>query len=257
MREILDEAMGQAEDGDDKGQQGARRNMPRRFYSEAVAKAVDGGFAVMLDGRPTRTPGRKPAIVASQALAEAMAAEWAAQGEFIEAATMPVVRLVNSALEGLETGSQLLIDEIVKYAGNDLLLYRAESPRELAAEQERIWDAALVGIAHHLSVSFQPTVGIIHQPQPEATLRRIRMALEGLDGLRLAALVSITGLTGSGLLAVGLLLGLFEPQFAWDAAHLDEDYQARVWGEDAEAIERREGRRAEFDAALIVLAHGG
>lgn len=257
MREILEEAMAHAEDGDDKARQHARRNMPRRFYGEAVAGPVDGGFAVMLDGRPARTPGRKPAIVNSEALAEVMAAEWAAQDEFIDVATMPVVRLVNSALEGIETGSQLLVDEIVKYAGNDLLLYRAESPRELAAEQERVWDAALVGLAHHLSVSFQPTVGILHQPQPEASLRRIRMVLEGLDSVRLAALVSITGLTGSGLLAVGLLLGLFEPQFAWDAAHLDEDYQARVWGEDSEALERRKVRRAEFDAALTVLAKGG
>ena len=35
----------------------------------------------------------------------------------------------------------------------------------------------------------------------------------------------------------------------WDVANLEEDWQAQLWGWEAEAAERREQRRQLFDAA--------
>jgi chaperone required for assembly of F1-ATPase len=254
MREFLEDADKHRDDGYGRAQKHARgEELPKRFYTQTGVGRVDGGFAVLLDGRPTRTPGRVPVVVESEALVRLMADEWAAQGERIDAETMPIVRLVNSALESGEEKTPAFRDEIVKYAGNDLLLYRADAPRELVLAEEAAWDAALVKLARHFGVGFQPTIGILHQRQPEPTLARLADSMASESLLAMTALVSITGLTGSGLLAIGLRQGLFDPEEVWAAAHVDEDHNIRLWGEVEEATRRREKRRAEFDAAVKVL----
>lgn len=253
MRELIEDAHNHRHDGYGRAQGHVRQALAKRFYKETGVSPVEGGFAVMLDGRATKTPGLKPIVVPVAALATAMAAEWAAQGEFIEPQSMPLVRLVNAALESGEERVVALREEIVKYAGNDLLLYRADAPRELVAEQERLWDAALVKTARHFGVSFQPTIGIIHQPQPETTLAKLADALRDEGLLVLTALVSITSITGSGLLAVALWHRLLSPDEVWEAAHVDEDHNARLWGADAEATLRREKRKRDFDAAVQML----
>src|SRR5690606_40303685 len=116
---------------------------------------------------------------------------------------MPMVRLVNSAIESGEEMVPAFREEVIKFAGSDLMLYRAEGPRELVSEQEVVWDNALVTLARHFGVSFQPTIGIIHQSQPKATLDRLAEVLESENLLTMTALVSITGLTGSGLIEIG------------------------------------------------------
>lgn len=253
MREFLEDAEKHREDGYGRAQARAQPQLPKRFYKAAGIRRVDGGFAVTLDDRPTKTPGGVPVVVPFEALAEAIAAEWGGQGDLIDPETMPMLRLVNSALESGEERVPAFRDEVVKYAGNDLLLYRADTPRELVAEQERVWDAALVKIARHFDVGFQPTIGILHQPQPEATLSRLAAAVADETLLPLAALVSITGITGSGLLALALRHHLMTAEEVWIAAHVDEDYNIRLWGEVAEATERRASRRREFDAAVALL----
>jgi chaperone required for assembly of F1-ATPase len=182
-----------------------------------------------------------------------MAEEWSAQGGFIDPGTMPMVRLINSALESGEQSIPAFREEVIKFAAGDLLLYRAESPQELVSKQELAWDKSLVAIARHFGVSFQPTVGIQHQPQPQTTLDRLAESLVGENLFTLTALVSITGLTGSGLLSIGLWNKLFSPDHVWTAAHVDEDYQISQWGQDEEAADRRAMRRVEFDTAVAVL----
>lgn len=257
MREILEDVASHIDDPVRLAQKHAAPELPRRFYKVAAATPVEGGFAVILDGRPTRTPGRGHVVVPALGIAEAMAREWNQQGEFVDPQSMPTVRLVNSALESGEAMAPRFREEIVKFAGNDLLLYRAESPRELVELQERLWDDVLVKLARRFAISFQPTIGIVHQPQPEATLSRLAMAIEPEGLFALTALVSITGLTGSGLLAIALRQQLLAPDQAWLAAHVDEDYQASLWGTIEEATVRRARRRAEFDAAVALIGHLG
>lgn len=254
MREILEEANAHRDDGYGRAQHHTKIQLPKRFYKQAGVSPVEGGFAITLDGRPTKTPGKTPVVVPVEALAEVMAAEWGVQEEFIVPEKMPVVKLVNSALEGGEDVVPALREEIVKFAGNDLMLYRADSPRELIEAQETAWDAALVALAQRFEVKFKPTVGIIHQEQPAETLTKLADTLADVELLALTALVSVTGLTGSGLLAIGLQHQLFEADEIWTAAHVDEDHNIRLWGEDYEAVARREKRRVEFDAALKVLS---
>lgn len=253
MREFLDDAHAHREDGYGRAQVHARRELPKRFYKQAAVVSAEGGYAVGLDGRIPRTPGMKQVVVPSAPLAEAMAAEWNAQAEFIDPQTMPLVRLVNSAVEAGDESVEALRAEIVKYAGNDLLLYRAETPASLVQRQEEIWDAALVKLARLFDVAFQPTIGILHQSQPPATLTRLGTELEREALLPLTAMNSITSITGSGLLAIALRHGLLTAEEVWLAAHVDEDHQIGLWGEVEEITTRRAKRRAEFDAAVRVL----
>lgn len=255
MREFLEDAFQHQNDGYGRAQQHVKRELPKRFYKEVGVAPVEGGFAVTLDGAKTRTPGKVPVVVPSAALAEDMATEWASQGERVDPMTMPLVRLVNSGVEGGDQSLAGLRAELVKYSGTDMLCYRADTPRELVAEQEQHWDPVLTVLARHFSVSFTTTVGIVHQAQPEATLERLAGALEDLALLKATAMVSIAGLTGSGLLAIGLGHKLLDAEQVWTAAHVDEDYNIRLWGADPEAAEKRVARRQEYDAALKLLAH--
>jgi chaperone required for assembly of F1-ATPase len=254
MRDQLEEAHKHRDDGYGRAQHLNQVELPKRFYTDVDVARSEDGYSVTLDGRAVRTPGQKiPVIVPVLGIAQAMAAEWAAQGEFIDPGSMPHVRLINSALESGEEMVPAFRAEIGKFAAGDLLLYRADSPQELVAEQEAIWDSALVKLARKFDVAFQPTIGIIHQDQPVSTLEKLDAALEGQGLLSLTALVSITGITGSGLLAIALLYQLLTPDDVWLAAHVDEDFQIRLWGEDEEASERRAKRRVEFDVAVSVV----
>ncbi len=254
MRDQLEDALKHSDDGYGRAQHLNKVELPKRFYTEVGVAPVEGGFAVTLDKRQVRTPDRKiPIVVSSQSIATSMAEEWAAQAEFINPATMPMVRLINSAIESGADSMAAFRAEVGKFAANDLLLYRADAPEDLVADQEKHWDGALVRLARHFDVAFQPTIGIIHQAQPAPTLTKLDAALEGLDLLTLTALVSVTGITGSGLLAIGLLHDLFTPDEIWTIAHVDEDHQIRLWGEDEEASERRAMRRVEFDTAVAVV----
>jgi chaperone required for assembly of F1-ATPase len=254
MRDFLEDAEQHRDAGHGRATSGRLMGeLPKRFYRDVGVASVEGGFAVTLDGRPTRTPGQAPVVLPGGELARLMAAEWAAQGERIDPATMPVVRLVNSAIESGVEKLPAFREEVVRYAGNDVLLYRADSPQELVEAEELLWDAALVALARYFGVAFQPTIGIMHQPQPPATLARLAAAIADEDLLPMTALASITSLTGSGLLAMGLRHGLFTPDEVWAAAHVDEDHNLRLWGAVEEAVARREQRRKEFDAAVAVL----
>jgi chaperone required for assembly of F1-ATPase len=253
MREFLEDAHAHRDDGYGRAQAHVKRELPKRFYKAAIVQPLEGGYAVGLDSGVPRTPGMKHVVVPSKALAEEMAREWSAQGEFIDPETMPLVRLVNSGVEAGDESKQALRDEIVRYAGNDLLLYRADAPESLVRRQERVWDDVLVKLARHFDVAFQPTVGIVHQAQPQPTLARLAVVLADEPLLPLTAMNSIMSITGSGLLAIAVRHGLITAEEAWAVAHVDEDHQISLWGEVEEITTRRAKRRSEFDAAVVVL----
>jgi chaperone required for assembly of F1-ATPase len=254
MREFLEDAAAHREDGVGRAGAAPRRELPKRFYKAAEVVALDGGFAVGLDGRVPKTPGLKPVVVPSEAVAARMAVEWAAQGDIIDPATMPLVRIVNSAVEAGEEALPALRAEIVNYAGNDLLLYRADGPETLVRRQEALWDAALVPLARHFGVSFQPTIGVLHQAQPAPTLAKLAAVLEPEPLLPLTAMNAVMSITGSGLLALALRHGLVDAEGVWLAAHVDEDHNIQRWGEIEEITARRAQRRRDFDAATQLLA---
>jgi chaperone required for assembly of F1-ATPase len=218
---------------------------------------VDGAppaVRVLLDGKPVRTPAGRELAVPVKALAEALAAEWAAQGERIDPAAMPLTRLVNSALDGVTDRAAEVRAEIVKYAASDLLCYRAEGPAELVRRQAKAWDPVLAWAGSELDVHLATGQGIVPVAQPPAALDVVASRLTSLGALALAAYHVITTLTGSALLALAHARGRLTAEEAWAAAHIDEDWQIGQWGEDAEAQARRARRWAEMQAASRLLA---
>ena len=226
---------------------------PRRFYREAALNIADGGFAVALDGRTAKTPGKRPLSVPTRALAAAIAAEWQAQGNEIHAETMPLTRLANTVIDGVASAEQAVRDDIVAFCGSDLVCYRAGAPHGLVEVQGLHWDPVLAWARAALGASFLTSAGIMHVAQPQAAVDAVARALAPLDAWRLTALHQITTLTGSALIALAHMSGTLSLEAAWQAAHVDEDWQISQWGEDAEAKARRMLRWQDMQAAGRLL----
>jgi chaperone required for assembly of F1-ATPase len=238
-------------------QQAMRNPLPKRFYTTAQALERDGLFHIALDGRTARTPARKPLAVTSRAVAEALAAEWQAQGEQIDPARMPLTRLVNSALDGVADQQEAVRAEIVRYAGSDALCYRAGEPQALIERQDAIWNPIMAALEGRIGGRFVMAQGIVFAQQPQTALDAVARRAAAIPApLALAGAHSVMTLTGSAILALALAEGLIDAQAAWAAAHLDEDYQSEIWGRDEEAAERRALRRQDYDAAVLLLTQG-
>lgn len=236
------------------GREPLARPLPKRFYKDAtVAPDAAGGFTVLLDGRAAKTPGKRKLIVPNQALASAMADEWAAQGERIDPARMEITRLVNTAIDGVAGKEAEVADDIVAFASSDLVCYRAEAPEGLIAEQAKAWDPLVAWVRERFDVRLKLAAGIVHVAQDADAIERVRAHVRSHDALRLAALHVMTTLTGSAIIALAHADGRIDVATAWKAAHVDEDWQIRFWGEDAEARSRREQRWRTMQAASRLL----
>ena len=238
----------------DLGKESLRPPLPKRFYKVASAVEHERGFAVTLDGRPVLTPAKARLVVPASALASAIAAEWNAQGQRIDPASMPLTRLANTTLDAVAGSLPAVAADIVAFAGNDLLCYRADAPAELVAQQAAAWDGILAWAAEDLGARFIATIGIRHVEQPRAATEAIARAISSFDAWQLAPVHVLTTLTGSALLALGVARGRSTVEAAWTAAHVDEDWQVAHWGEDAEATVRRQHRSTEMAAAARFLA---
>ncbi len=228
--------------------------LPKRFYQEATFRAQPNGFAVVLDGKSVRTPGKAELVVPSEDIAEALAAEWSAQGEFIDPKGMPLTRLVNSAIDGVRGQEPEVAADCLNYAASDLTCYRADFPPGLVALQKQHWDPVLAWATDAFGCQFKTTVGVGYIEQPAGNAPRLASAVAGIDAFQLAGLHSMTTLMGSALLALAVQRGHLAPDAAWAAAHVDEDFQISQWGEDDEAVVRRAFRRRDMQAAALLVS---
>jgi chaperone required for assembly of F1-ATPase len=227
----------------------------RRFFKAVEVGGADGLHALKLDGRRARTPGRNPVAAQSRALMLEVAAEWERQNEIIDPTDMPLTRLLNSAIDGVVHTMAETRADILGYAGSDLICYRAEEPDTLVARQARALDPVLRWAAESLGARLNVTTGVMHVAQPPEALAAISVALDAYeDPVAVAALSVMTTLTGSALLALAVARGFLSAEAAWQAADVDEEFQAERWGADAEAVARREARWREFQAAAVAVA---
>jgi chaperone required for assembly of F1-ATPase len=236
---------------------GARPALRRRFYDRAAVEDAGAEYRITLDGKPVRTPARRPLAAPTRALAHALAAEWQAQRDVIDSAQMPLTRLANAIIDGVTDSPVAVAADIEKYLASDLLFYRAHAPAEFRTRQAQHWDPILAWARDTLGAHFQLGEGIVHVTQPEAALRAAAAAIPAdpipADAWRLGALHAVTTLTGSALIALALSRGVLSADAAWQAAHVDEDWNMEQWGRDELALERRVSRFAEFAAAAMVL----
>ena len=220
---------------------------------QAAVRAEDGGHGVALDGKPLRTPARKPLVVPAPALAEAIADEWGSAGEQVDPRDMPLTGLANAAIDRIAPDPAAFAEGLARYGESDLFCYRAEQPEALAGRQAALWDPVLAWARRRYDVDFAVTRGIVHVPQPEATVRRLSHEVEALDAFRLAGLSPLVTVGGSLVAALAVLEGAADASDAWAAVSIDESWQAEQWGSDPEAEAMLEARRRDFLAGARFL----
>jgi chaperone required for assembly of F1-ATPase len=227
--------------------------LPKRFYTAVSTTETEDGFGVALDGRVVKTPRKAPLVVPTRPLAEAIAAEWQAQSERIDPSLMPLTRLANSAIDTVAANAEAVRADLVAYAGSDALCYRSEAPSDLVRRQDAVWNPILDWAQRTFDARFITTAGIIHAAQPAETLAAIGAAAAALSPWRLTPVHVITTLTGSAVLALAVEARALDAASAWSAAHVDEDWQIALWGEDFEAADRRKRRWTDMAAAAQML----
>jgi len=222
----------------------------KRFYKNVSVEPEQGGWRATLDGRGIRTPGGNPQIVPTRALAEALAAEWAAQGEEIDPSTLPLRDMADLALDAIGADRAEAVRSILAYAETDTLCYRADPDEPLFARQQEVWEPLLQRIEALHGLRFQRVSGIVHRPQPAETLERLSALLEGKDDFTLAALRLLASLAASLTVALAALEQGADAEALWRAANCEEDWQAELWGWDTMAADRRAERLAAFTRAM-------
>lgn len=232
----------------------------KRFYKQAGSAGVEGGHGVLLDGRPVRTPARAQLVVPSAALAAAVAEEWQAQGETVEPRTMPLMRLVATALDRVAAERERVEADLVAFGASDLLCYRTDSPAELGQRQTALWQPPLDWAARTLDAPLVVTTGLVAVAQPEAAVSALARHLGRLPALELMVVHAVTVATGSLVLGLALHAGEIDAGAAFEAGLVDELYNLEVWGEDPGGRARLDALREELAQAerlLLLLRQDG
>lgn len=226
----------------------------KRFYKAVEIQHDDAGFSIHLDTRPVKTPARNGLILPTKPLAQKIADEWEAQGEEINPATMPMNSLATGALDQVANERQRIEGRITGFADSDMLCFRAdEGQPDLVSHQAENWDPLLDWARSRFDVSFKLIYGIMHQSQSDETIARLSSAVEGQDDFALAAMLSISGLTGSLVATLALVEKMFDPALVWQLSNLEELWQEQQWGSDEWAQQKRDARAAEYHAAVSFL----
>ena len=228
----------------------------KRFYRQVTVEPDEGGWRVLLDGRGIKTAGARPQTVPTRALAEALAAEWDAQGEEIDPAAFKLRHLADYTIDIVAPARGKAIRGLLAYAETDTLCYQAESREPLHLRQAEVWEPLIAAAEHRWDIHFERVGGVIHRQQPLTTLTRMEAVLETHSDFDLSALVLLASLSASlivGLAAVGGDIDA-DAETLWGAANLEEDWQAELWGKDAEAAAHRARRLADFAAAMRFAA---
>lgn len=203
----------------------------KRFYKLVSTRAEAGGYAVLLDGKPVKTPGKNPLLLATEKLADAVQAEWAAQGDKIIPADMPLTQIASTCIDRVAAERPAMEKTVLEYLDTDLLCYRAEHPPELAAEQAKIWDPHLAWAARIFGAPFLTTTRLGALEQPEKIHAAARAFVKNLDNDRFTVFQLVTAAGGSFILAAALAEGAITPGDLFAAARVEEGFKARLYDE--------------------------
>jgi chaperone required for assembly of F1-ATPase len=228
----------------------------KRFWSHTrvVASSVPGAWEVALDEKPIRTPSRAPLAMPSHALAQAVAAEWAAQEERVDPLSMPLTRAANTAIDRVLPDPAAAREQVVAYGETDLLCYRAPEPEALREAQAEAWDPLLDWLAERHGARLVVAEGVMFSAQNAEAIERLRGAVAALDPWRLTALHELVTLSGSLVIGLAVVEGRLDAEAGWRASRIDEDWNESQWGRDAEAAAAAARREAAFHASAWLLA---
>jgi chaperone required for assembly of F1-ATPase len=161
---------------------------------------------------------------------------------------MPLTGLANAAIDRVAPDREAFARGLALFGETDLLCYRADSPDALVRRQAELWDPLLAWARRRFDVNFEVVSGVMHRPQPPATVEQLAQAVRSRDHFELAGLSPLVTISGSLVTALALAEQAIDLETAWTAATVDDRWQIEQWGEDSEAVTRLENRRREFEA---------
>lgn len=225
----------------------------KRFWTQANVVEIAEGHTVELDGRTIKTPAKRPLIVPTAQMAEAIAAEWQAQEGVIDPRTMPCTKTANAAIDKVSIQHAEVADLLAAYGDCDLLCYRADSPEELVERQAAHWDPMLDWAHDALGVRLHPRVGIMHVPQDHDAVASLTARVHALDKFQLAAFHDLVSLSGSLILGFAAAQDARDTTTLWELSRLDESYQSEIWGKDEDAEALAEVKKQSFLHAKLMF----
>lgn len=226
----------------------------KRFYKSVGIAEEENGFSVRLDNRPVKTPAKNLLLLPNGPLADAVAAEWDAQSEDIDAHSMRLTRLANSAIDRVTEHRQAVVAEVAGFAATDLVCYRAAEPASLAKRQEEGWAPLVSWVAERHGIDLAVTTGLLPVAQSDASAQAVQTAIEAFDVYSLAGLHLVTSACGSVVLGLAVADGRIDGAAAWELSLVDETFQIEEWGEEPEATKRRAGLLEDITAAARYLS---
>jgi chaperone required for assembly of F1-ATPase len=227
---------------------------PKRFWTDVAVIESGGGYAVALDGKPIKTPAKQDFIAPTRALAEAIVAEWAEQGERMNPKAMPQTRYVNSVIDGIKPQRAAIVEAVAAYGASDLLCYRAEHPDALIARQAERWDPLLSWATRTYDAPLVLAAGVMPVTQPQPSLDRLSRAVEAHHDFALAGLHDLVSISGSLILGLSVSAGRLSPDEALSLSRLDEHWQIEQWGDDEEAAETAAKKAVDFAEAARLIS---
>ena len=232
----------------------AKSQLRKRFYKQATVFSNTDKINIHLDGKPIKTPGVETLTVPNIHVGELVADEWNRQETKIDPQTMPVTRLINTSIDGVSKDMRPVKDDIIQFAGSDLLCYRADNPDGLVTNQQKMWDPLIEWAESSLGAAFSVQIGIMHVSQPNECIAAFSEHVNQIESpALLTALHSLTAISGSAIIALAIYKDEIDFVYGWNAAHVDEDWQISQWGEDSDAQAFRAVRKLEFEAAVQLL----
>lgn len=226
----------------------------KRFFKQAALAPLQDGYTIELDGRPVHTPLGQPLVIAARPLANAIVAEWQAQGETIAPKSMPLAGFANTSIDRVGAERSTVLANLMNFANTDLLCYRAEQPADLAARQHHMWQPVLDWAADVYGVHLITTSGVLPVTQPEQSLQALEEVLSKLDDITLTALASLAAVAGSLIVALAVIDSHLDADHAFEIVHLDVSYQNERWGVDDEARALAQQMKEDMDTAFLFLS---
>lgn len=229
----------------------------KKFYTLVSSAKKDDGYVIQLDGKPVQTPLKQDLVAPSQPLADAIIAEWSAQGDEIKPNTMPLTQILITAIDKIRDREEITTSAM-KYLDTDLVCYWAKKPPELAAKHKEVYGRWAKWFDEHFEVPLYTTKKIEALKQDEEAHKRAWNYIEALDDYYFTILHIVTSLTGSIIVALAFCEGDIEPDEVFNVVKLDELFKGEIYNEEKHGAapqeeQDRENLKRELAAAYKFL----
>lgn len=227
----------------------------KKFYTDVSLEKSDDGYLVLLDGKAIKTPLKKVMLCPTKKLAQAIMQEWISQGDVINLRDMPMMQLLNTAIDRVAGQRKKMGEEFISHLDNDTIVYRAEQSDELTALEIKLWQPLYDWVKETFAEDIQTTENILSHVDNKGLKKKIKHWMMGLDDYHLTVLLESGALTSSTIIGAVFCHDNITAEQAFEAAYLEENYQAQKWAPDKQATENRAQTLRELKELELFLTY--